>query len=514
MKQRITYLLQDIDRELDLDQVQVDAKSLTVDGIASAKELRTTFGFDEVPRELWVVLKQCHELRIRWASSRPYTAVPPLVSRVSPGLHVYYTPRQSGKDVPLCSWLQRLFGNELDCKNVERSFINLPILSERFSSTASLQYYFLLPSLERFVTYLQHTVHESQRSNLSSLLHADYLDIDCDIIAHACVLNAYWSESPGSKPWKERIVSNSETGIIEVGILTNEKSLEAEELSFNGVLTVIGEDGKPKPTRFSFPSRHHPIPPLSAYHAHIALPAGLHPTLKLTFHHSLRPPQAACALHAHLTLPRHFFLDRHQLRDPLFLASQNLQVLHALAGATDLEAPDWAVSQWGSAALLELAPPTPPDSPTAADSSTAGTVGEWTASIPLHLRYASPSPNETSQEAQLPWPVVFWACAADEGMQVAGNPFDRTNVGFDGLFGPRTLFYHIPPLNGKGMAGGEREMLVERVAMPVLSLDRAWYVEWGTLGAVVLGWVWLVWKLVDIGMGWRGKGGGNGEKEE
>lgn len=45
--------------------------------------------------QLRVVLEQSHELHLRWASERPFDAAVPFSSRVSPGLHVHYTPLNS-----------------------------------------------------------------------------------------------------------------------------------------------------------------------------------------------------------------------------------------------------------------------------------------------------------------------------------------------------------------------------------------------------------------------------------
>ncbi len=45
--------------------------------------------------QLWRVLKQCHELHIRWISSTPYASIAPFVSRASPGLHVFFTPQRN-----------------------------------------------------------------------------------------------------------------------------------------------------------------------------------------------------------------------------------------------------------------------------------------------------------------------------------------------------------------------------------------------------------------------------------
>jgi len=97
---------------------------------------------------------------------------------------------------------------------------------------------------------------------------------------------------------------------------------------------------------------------------------------------------------------------------------------------------------------------------------------------------------------------------------MAASPFDRVNLGYEGLFGPKTMFYHVPPANSS--SGGR---LVEEIQVPVLDLDQAWYVEWGTVVAVALGTLWVCWKLFGIvrrdvvaAKKVEGKGEGEGKK--
>jgi hypothetical protein len=70
------------------------------------------------------------------------------------------------------------------------------------------------------------------------------------------------------------------------------------------------------------------------------------------------------------------------------------------------------------------------------------------------------------------------------------NPFDRVNLGYDGLFGPKTMFYQLSPqpANSSGL-------LLETVDVPILDLDKARAVEIGTVVVVVLGFLWVCWKL-------------------
>lgn len=194
----------------------------------------------------------------------------------------------------------------------------------------------------------------------------------------------------------------------------------------------------------------------------------------------MRPPSPNCALHAYLTLPSILFPDKYQLSSSLFLASKNLHALRSIAGETDLEAPDWVVSKWGSTMLMELAPPIAPDLKSSPES--------WDADIPLHLRYLPPSSGGTTR-LSIPWPIVFWACHAEKGTKMSVNPFDRVNLGYDGLFGPRTIFYHLQPDITAG------SLLAEDVEVPVLDLEHVTWIESGTVAAVLIAVVWVMAKL-------------------
>lgn len=96
MRQRITYL-QDPQDAVDPKNLRITTNSISTKELKAAREERITFGFDELPQELYRVLKASHELHIRWVNERPYDSITPLVSRLSPGLHVFYTPQRGSK---------------------------------------------------------------------------------------------------------------------------------------------------------------------------------------------------------------------------------------------------------------------------------------------------------------------------------------------------------------------------------------------------------------------------------
>ena len=263
------------------------------------------------------------------------------------------------------------------------------------------------------------------------------------------------------------------------------------------------------PTLFSFPSRHHFAPSTSntEYSATFLEPIGLHPTLRLTLPLSTAPPTNGCALHTYLTLPSPLFPDKYQLSSHNYLASKNLQSIRSLAGETDLEAPDWVVSEWGSALLLELAPPSSASAPhsTRADNEPAGL---WNADIPLHFRYLPP--NQRGQASvSVAWPIVFWACPSSEGTKMNTNPFDRANLGYDGLFGPRTIFYHLQP-------GSGHESLLEVIEVPVLDLEgsKTKWIDYGTVTIVVLGFLWVFLNLLTANRATLGRKGSGWKKRD
>ncbi|KAJ4367117.1 protease B nonderepressible form [Neocucurbitaria cava] len=413
MKQRITYVVKNPEA-FTPEQLVVkeDGTSLTLENVHAAKEHRITLGLDELPRELSSVFQQWHEFHIRWASSTSYIATPPFTSRVSPGLHVLFTPLKSTPEDAFCTQLHELISPTLKCSSTNASAIKLPILSERFSQSASSQYFAYLDSLEKVITNFQEkfckTKDDICGKLATQLLSAKYVDVDYDTISRAVVLTAGWNDAEGREGWSEEIQLPSKDSTVEIGVLMHEPNSDPEDIQFGGFLAVLGQDLSPKATRFQTPTRHYPLlEPSSSttdetpklhpltYTTSFSHPTGLHPTLTISFpnHHHLTPPNPSCKLHTHLTLPSYLFIDKYQFSDPLFLASKNLRSLRSLAGATDLEAPDWVVEQWGSAALFEIAHPAPP-STTASGSESGSVEGSWTVSIPS-TSATSPPPQLT-----------------------------------------------------------------------------------------------------------------------
>ncbi|WQF75490.1 Putative glycosylphosphatidylinositol-mannosyltransferase I, PIG-X/PBN1 [Colletotrichum destructivum] len=502
MRQRITFIHKPSDgvppESLDISNAGVEGPE-----VLSVREDRLTLALEELPSELSQLLGESHELHIRWVSPLAYDTIGPLTSRVSPGFHLFYTPKREGEwdGVRLCEALRNTFGGS-GCLSSE-SFTSLP--NDRFSHSAALQYYQPLEDLTTFTQYAAERLCPASdtacKSRADELKTAASLDISYDTISHALKVTAQWPYD------KYRVsVASMPNHRTEVGILTTDFSSKPEphEIGMAGGLTVLGEHKKPSPVHFNVPARHRlhgdaPSRP-SSFSAKFLEPTGLHPTLQLALT-SAKPPvdDAYCAVHAHLTLPKAVFADRYQLADDLFLKSKNLTALRYSTSPVDLEAPAYATKPWGSGVLLELKPP-------AADKD-----GEWTAEVPLHLRYLEPAAGGYT-DVEVPYPAVFWACSSEEGTKFPSSPFERVNLGYDALFGPRTVFWHVDPRPIEGGGGGR---LMSTVRAPVLEAGQADWVRVGTAAAVVVGFTWVLWRLIaTYSKSGYGKSGGTDEKKK
>ena len=357
----------------------------------------------------------------------------------------------------------------------------MPRLSDRFAASAAYNFHADVRSLGDLAMYFLYKICPSHgRSCLdraSALATAEYLDMDWNATAKTVTLTSYRHAPIDGQTWDETLQLNASR--LEVGVLARDKPVpaEPENLALGGFLTVVGKDKKPDPVLFTFPSRHHDSP--ASYAMSFVAPTGLHPTMRLSLSPSSLPARRHCQLFAHLTLPSVLFPDKYQLSAELFLASKNLRTIRAVWGETDLEAPDWAVSKWGSSMLVELAPPS-------AAQSTA-----WHADIPLHLRYLAPAEGGLAT-SDVPWPVVFWACRANAESKLDMNPFDRRQLGYDGVFAPQTLFHHLQPNATEGSS------LRETLAVPVLDTVRSGHVEGLTVAIILAGLIWVLWKLLPL----------------
>ncbi|KAM0436127.1 hypothetical protein ACHAPT_003019 [Fusarium lateritium] len=480
MRERVTFVHKD--QDLDPEALDIQEAGLIGPQIKAARQDKLTIPLDELPRELTDLLKDYESVHVRWASPLKLETLDPFVSRISPGLHVYYTPASpsSHDHSRLCTWLQR-FG-PLDCSKPE-AFTEFK--QDSSSTSPNFSFYQGVEELHSFiVTSSQEFCSDIDtvcNARLRSLHTATSLDLSYDAATKSLVAYTTWP----LRPQTVAIPASSERR-VEVGIFISDNSqpnMEKHELGVAGVLSVLGEQKKPSPARFTFPSRHRQSN--SVFGSKFLNPTGLHPTLQLSFSSSQVPDrEGQCAPYAFLTLPKTIFADRYQLGDELFLASKNLTALRYTTLPVDLEAPAYTTETWGSSILLELAPPHPEENE------------PWGAEVPLHLRYLKPSASGKA-DIEVPYPAVFWACSS--GAETLENPFDRLHVGYDKLFPRDTVFWHVTPRPESG------SRLTNPVTVPVLKEEGADWIASGTTVAVALGFAWVLWKLASVMMKSGGK---------
>ena len=131
---------------------------------------------------------------------------------------------------------------------IQDSFITPPLLSTRFASSASLQYYTQLSNLDNLVEYIQQSVCPTAslecQTQADALLTANSIDIDYDSISHALTVSAFWA-SPPEGGWRDEVEKpSSAADQIEFGLLGAEPGLEPEEIKMGGLLAIVGEDKK------------------------------------------------------------------------------------------------------------------------------------------------------------------------------------------------------------------------------------------------------------------------------
>lgn len=95
MRQRVTFL-QTAEDSTDPGDLQVSDSSLSTKSLKGAREDRLDLDLTELPEELRSLVN-LKEFQLRWVIDRAFDVMPPLVSRLTPGLSVFYTPLEGGR---------------------------------------------------------------------------------------------------------------------------------------------------------------------------------------------------------------------------------------------------------------------------------------------------------------------------------------------------------------------------------------------------------------------------------
>lgn len=125
MRERITFIQKQGDS---IEPTTLKIKGGVINGpeIQAAREDRLTIAIDELPTDLQSLLGTAHELHIRYVSSQPYEAITPLLARLPPGFHLFYTPATEAEATSpaLCLTLNKVFG-DVKCENAQVGLTHL-----------------------------------------------------------------------------------------------------------------------------------------------------------------------------------------------------------------------------------------------------------------------------------------------------------------------------------------------------------------------------------------------------
>lgn len=167
------------------------------------------------------------------------------------------TPRVNVRD-RICPLVQQLFGDDIKCVSQKESFSQSPNVVESSSSisTQPTQFHHNLSSIDRFVAFLRHSACDLTdvqcADSISYVSLADSVAIDYDATADTITLSTFWSRPHSEAAWTEDVSVIGSSGKVEVGILSNEKTIHAEDLSLGGYLAVVGQDSKLSTFTMSF----------------------------------------------------------------------------------------------------------------------------------------------------------------------------------------------------------------------------------------------------------------------
>lgn len=93
MRERVTFVHKD--QNLDPGALDIQETGLSGPQIETVRQDKLTIPLGELPQELTNLLKDYDSVHIRWASPLKLETLDPFASRISPGVHVYYTPAPS-----------------------------------------------------------------------------------------------------------------------------------------------------------------------------------------------------------------------------------------------------------------------------------------------------------------------------------------------------------------------------------------------------------------------------------
>ncbi|KAK6460753.1 PIG-X [Scheffersomyces coipomensis] len=152
---------------------------------------------------------------------------------------------------------------------------------------------------------------------------------------------------------------------------------------------------------------------------------GLHPILKSNFQ-SFTDIQEVdileCSLYYYINLNKSLIFDKYQS-----IPSGSSLVVHN--GVSNLELPEYKITEWGSEILFEF-----------------NNISQDDIEFTLHSRYQSPNEIQNATVVNNSLPEIFYGCNVKDDFLLDKSPFDsRLEIGgnYERYFTDNTVFYHL-----------------------------------------------------------------------
>lgn len=91
MRERISFV-QKLGDSLEPSALTVNDGVIKGPEVHAVREDRLTIAVNELPSELRTLVTGAQDLHIRWVSTAAYETVSPLLARLPPGFHLFFTP--------------------------------------------------------------------------------------------------------------------------------------------------------------------------------------------------------------------------------------------------------------------------------------------------------------------------------------------------------------------------------------------------------------------------------------
>ncbi|KAK9468424.1 PIG-X [Lipomyces arxii] len=459
------------------------------------------------------LLKSVSNIRIEIVSKENYAHITPFNRQAAWGTHVYVTPKEGFEWDSFCLWVKSSISSDTPCIGQD-SFIELPF-----------GYYLHSPytNLTTLLSYMESTYSDDDatkhiQASASEIVTANYVSLSYNSnatdlkIKGKLIGEAYWYYGN----WDMTLDAGTDEHRVEVGLLGKIGDDPEGDLTYGGILAVIGVNEQFVPTLFDFSPRHRSVYEPAVYYPDLKQPYGLHPKHVTTVIGYIEPPRkkmkviqvddetgelnsteaaTTCSLYGYYVLPNFIFVDQYQISDLADAQAGGVKRVVGIYGETDLEIPVWMVDKWGSIMLLELIPPEPARFP--------GIMQKLDVEIPMHFRYEVPDWNTTKISHEMPWPSMFWACNGSVEAEMTTSPFDSNGLGHEYFFEPGTMFYYLHP-NMTISNPVNMTYLTTTVTIPVVALETYKYVQPLTVIVISLGCLWIFFKTI---MGYIRDGG-------